>query len=100
MKFADDQLLAAQVLGLMQKPKNRNGCFTVVAEHYACQRDEGCQRRPTSADLPAWHMYPVAAGLAVAVDVYNERERGCQGTAVVIPWADIRPLLKEPMTLP
>jgi hypothetical protein len=41
-------LLSAQVLRLIQDPKNRNGCFVVVAQHYACRRDESCERRPTS----------------------------------------------------
>jgi hypothetical protein len=100
LDLSNRELLSAQVLRLMQDPKYRTGCFDVVAEHYACRRDGWCATRPTAADLPRWHMHPVDAGLAVAVDVYNERERGCQGSSVIIPWADVRPLLTTPMTLP
>jgi len=100
LDLSNTHLLSARVLHLMQDPKNRNGCFVVVGEHYACRREEWCEKRPTSLDLPMWHMHPVESGLAVAVDVYNERERGCQGASVIVPWAEVRPLLKEPTTLP
>jgi hypothetical protein len=95
--------LALRHAAAQRDGNNDDDCMQQALEDFECKGDVCANKEyGDTSDSRGWEitLSPHEDGLFASFNVYPEVARNCRGEGVTLPWAEVRPLLLAPRTLP